>query len=328
MKNKFHKWLKIPRIAKPFSSLGDQYDRSLILGMFREDVRLGIMPIGGESNRVPDFTVEIQGNSDHKNRAIAILEGPPNIFGNYRSDSLEKLLVDVVDILVGTLLEYGRSVHKIAEIRGDGETYRLHNFLCQHFFHAFGRYIQIIPKDDRNLAYKGYPILPGLWNKVYVIIPKRDVWTIAMPKKLGGYRGYRSMIRNLTRFPDVAPRFFMDQLSKQEWSMNFDPQLHKSERAFFVANATKQWGWNQRDYDLEHWNEFYSCYRTLTLQWAQACLREHIVKELNQLFQRLHIEAEIVVKGLPTAWEILKIRQQMRDGKISFSDASDACSVS
>lgn len=295
--------------------------------MFREDVRLGIMPIGREPDRDPDFTVEIQGNSNHKNRAIVILEGPPNIYGNYRSDNLEKLLRDVVDILVGTLLEYGRSVHKIAKIKENGETYRLHNFLCQHFFRAFGRYIQIIPKEDRNLAYKGYPILLGLWNKAYVIIPKRDIWTIAMPKELGGYRGYCAMIRNLTRFPDVAPPFFMPQLNMQEWSTNFDPQLHKRKRAFFVAKVTKRWGWNQRDYDLENWSEFYGFYRTLTLKWAQACLREHIVKELNQLFRRLDIEAEIVVKGLPTAWEILKIRQQMCEGKISFIEAFEKCSV-
>ena len=133
------------------------------------------------------------------------------------------------------------------------------------------------------------------------------------------------MIRNLARFPDVAPPFFIDQLSTQELSTNFDPQLHKRERAFFVAKVTKRWGWNQRDYDLENWNEFYGIYRTLTLEWAQACLREHIVKELNRLFQRLQIDAEIVVRGLPTAWEILRIRQQMSEGKISFSDALDAC---
>ena len=327
MRNKVNKRFKISHIGKLLSSLENKYDRSLSLGMFREDVRLGIMPIGGESDRVPDFAVEIQGSSDNQNRAIAILEGPPNIYGNYRADSLEKLLVDVVDILVGTLLEYGRSVHKIAKIKENGETYRLHNFLCQHFLRGFGGYIQIIPKEDRNFAYKGYPILPGLWNKAYVIIPKRDIWTITMPKKLGGYRGYRAMLKNLARFPEVAPPFLMDQLSNQEWSTSFDPQLHERERAFFVAKATKQWGWNQRDYNSENWNEFYGMYRSITLKWAQACLREHIIKELNQLLLRLQIDAKIVVKGLPTAWEILRIRKQMCEGKISFIEAFKKCLV-
>ena len=148
-----------------------------------------------------------------------------------------------------------------------------------------------------------------------------------MPKALGGYREYCRMLRNLARFPDVAPSFFMDQLSRQEWPANFDPQLHEREKAFFVAKATTRWGWNQRDSNLENWNEFYDSYRTLTLKWAQACLREHIIKELNQLFLRLQIDAEIVVKGLPTAWEILRIRQQMCEGKISFIKAFEKCLV-
>ena len=327
MRNKFDKWLKIPCIFKSLSSLREEVDRNLNLSMFLEDVRLSIMPISEESDRASDFAVEVQGNSDDKNSAVAILEGPPNIYGDYRWDSLEELLSDVVEMLVGTLLEYGRSVHKIAKIKENSGTHRLHNFLCQHFLSGFGKYIQIIPKEDRDLAYEGYPILPGLWNKVYVIIPKKDIWAIEMPKKLGGYRGYRAMLRNLARFPDVAPPFLMDQLSNQEWPTSFDPQLHERERAFFVAKATKRWGWDQRDSNLENWSEFYGFYRTLTLKWAQACLREHIVKELNQLFRRLDIEAEIVVKGLPTAWEILKIRQQMCEGKISFIDAFEKCLV-
>ena len=327
MRNKFHKWLKIPRIAKSLSSLREEVDRNLNLSMFLKDVRLGIMPIGGESDRVPDFAVEIQGDCDHKNRAITILEGPRNIYGNYNSDSLEELLTDVVDILVGTLLEYGRSVHKIAKIKEEDGIYRLHNFFCQRFFCAFGKYFQIIPKEERNLAYKGYPILPSLWNKAYVIIPKKDIWAIAMPKALGGYRGHRAMFKKLLLFPDLIPPFLVDEVSRSGWQTNFDSQSYVRETAFLVAKATTRWGWNQRNFDLENWSEFYGFYRTLTLKWAQVCLREHIVSELNQLFRRLDIEAQIVVKGLPTAREILKIRQQMSEGKISFIEAFKKCLV-
>ena len=276
-------------------------EHNMDVSMFLREIQLGIMPIGSNSTWAPDFAVEIQGDSKHKARVIAILEGPPNIYGNYSWDNLEKLLGDVVEMLIGNLMYYGRSVHKIARIKENGKTYRLHNFLCQHFFRAFGRYIQIIPKEDRDSAYKGYPILPGLWNKAYVIIPKKDVWTIAMPKALGGYRGYRAMLKRLA------------------WHSNIE------DAEFFVAKITKQWGWINDGQD--NCNEFYYVYRILRLKWAQACLREYIVKELNQLFQRLDIEAEIVVKGLPTAWEILKIRERMCNRKISFTDALDACSV-
>ena len=69
-------------------------------------------------------------------------------------------------------------------------------------------------------------------------------------------------------------------------------------------------------------------YRFITFDWAKANLREHIIKELNQLFRQLQIDAEIVVKGLPTAREILKTRQQMCEGKITFGEATKKSSMS
>ena len=318
MKNKFHKRLKTPRVAKSFSKLREEVNRNLNLSMFLEDARLGIMPIGGQSDHVPNFSVEIQGKHSNEPRAIAILESLPRRYqyGEYSWRNLEKLLSDTVEKFALELVSAGCSIHKIFWDEKNGGVYRLHSFRYKWLFRVFGNYTRIIPKADRHL-----------YDKIYNIVPEKDIWGIMMPKALGGYRGYCAMLRSLARFPDIAPPFFMDQLSKQEWPTNFDPQLHKRERAFFVAKTTKPWGWDQRDYDSENWSEFYGFYRILTLKWAQACLREHIVKELNQLFRRLNIDAEIVVKGLPTAWEILKIRQQMCDGKISFIKAFEKCLV-
>lgn len=318
MKNKFNKRLKLPRIAKSLSNLTEKVNRNPNLSMFLQDIQLGIMPIGGESDRVPDFAVDLQVGPNDEPRVLAILESLPRRYqyGGYSWRNLEKLLSEAVEKFALELVWTGCSVHRIFwDEKGEG-VYRLQNFTHEWLFRAFGKYIWIIPKTSRHL-----------YDKAYSVVPAKDIWDIVMPKALGGYQGYRGMLRNFARFPDVAPLFFMDQLSKQEWSTNFDPQLHKRERAFFVAKVTKRWGWNQRDSNLENWNEFYDFYRTLTLTWAQACLREHIVNELNQLFQRLDIEAEIVVKGLPTAWEILKIRQQMCEGKISFIEAFEKCLV-
>ena len=50
--------------------------------IFIQDVPLGIMPIGGESDRVPDFAVEIQGSSEHQSRAVDILKPSDINFSN------------------------------------------------------------------------------------------------------------------------------------------------------------------------------------------------------------------------------------------------------
>ena len=134
------------------------------------------------------------------------------------------------------------------------------------------------------------------------------------------------MLRKLAFCPNTTPPL-INKVSIQEWSAYFNPRLYAREIEVFVAKITTRWGWNQRDYHLEYRTKFYANYRSVTMQWVQAYMREYIIAELNQLFRRLHIEAKIVVKGLPTARRILEIRQQMCEGKISFGDALDACSV-
>ena len=316
MRYEAHEQLKAPRVATHFpSSLREEANPNTNVYMLVEDVQLAVMPIGGESRRSPNFSVEIQSSSEHKTRAIAILKSLISRNG-YSRHSLEELLSASVAELARKLAWHGRAIHEIIRDVENGEACLLHGFTPRRLFRAFGRYIQIIPKDDRRL-----------WNKAYVIIPKKDIWDIAMPKVLGGCRSYCAMLRKLARFSPLGPSFLTDESSEQEWPAHYAPQRYVQETKFFEAKITARWGWNRWDSTLQNSTEFYWVYRSLTLKWAQACMREHIVKELNRLFQRLSIEAEIVMKGLPTAREILEVQQRMCEGNVSFTDASNECSV-
>lgn len=317
MKNKRHKRLKGPRLSKSFSSLGEEVQHNLHLDMFLEDIRLWIMPIGGESDHVPNFSVEIDDRNSAEPRVIAILESLTRRYQQnwYSQPPLEKLLSDAVKAIALELAWEGRSVHKIFWDKKNG-IYRLHRFAYQWLFRVFGRYIRILPQTHWH---------PD--DKIYDVITEKDIWDIVMPKKLGSYQGHRAMLKKLIRFTDLAPSFLIHKVNPYEWPKYFNAKHYAQETKIFVARATERWGWNQRDYNSENWNEFYGMYRSITLKWAQAYLREYIIKELNQLFQRLQIDAEIVVRGLPTAWEILKIRKQMCEGKISFIEAFKKCLV-
>ena len=314
MRHEPYEELKTPRVAKHFPSLTEDDNISTNIYMFVEDVQLAIMPIGGESRLSPNFTVEIQANPDHKTLAVTLL-GSLNR-DEYAMHSLEKLLSTSVEEIARELSWNGCSVYEIVRDEDNDGGYLLHYFTPRRLLRVFGRYIQIVPKADRSL-----------WKKAYFIIPKTDVWEIAMPKELGGCRGFRAMIKNLSRFQHLTPSFLINNLSRQEWPAHYDSQRYVRETEFFEAKITTQWGWDRRDRSLRNWTEFYFSYRNLQFKWAQAVVREHIVNELNRLFQRLHIEAKIIMKGLPTASEILEIRQHMCEGDISFMEAYDACSV-
>jgi len=294
---------KMPRMAKHFPSLKTKAGPNLDAWMFTEDILAA------------NFAVEVQARQAHEGHAIAILKSLTNR-PEYITQGLDSLLGASVDKIAGELVFYGRSVHEIVRDEENNGVYLLYSFTPQRLFHAFGRYIQLIPKADRSL-----------WKKAYVVIPDKDIWHIAMPEELGGCRGYHAILKGLARFPHVSPSFFLDELTKKQRPAHYDTQRYVRESEFFQAKVTARWGWNRRDYGQQNWTEFYLFYRTLQFIWAQAFMREHIVWEVNRLFRRLDIEAEMVVKGLPTATEILAVRQRMCESDISFIEALHACSV-
>ena len=318
MRHNSYKRLKTPRVAKSFSKLREEVNHNLNLSMFIENTRLWIMPIGGESDHVPNFAVKIQGKHSDEPRVLAILESLTRRYQQkwYSRPPLEKLLSDAVEAIALELVWEGRSVRKIFWDKRNNGVYRLHKFAYQWLFRVFGRYIRILPQTHRHLH-----------DKPHDSITETNIWDIVMPEKLGGYQGHRAMLKKLVRFPDIVPSFLVHTVSQHEWPTDFSAKHYARESKLFVARTTAEWGWNQRDYSSENWSEFYSMYRSVTLKWAQACMREHIFSELNQLFRRLDIEAEILVRGLPTAWEILRIRKQMCEGKISFIEAFKKCLV-
>ena len=314
MRNEFREILKKPRAVKHFPSLSNLDDINLNTSMFIEDVHIVVMPMGGRF-RQTDFSVELQGNSDDEHRAIAILRSLTRGDTHSRPD-LRDLLSNSVNEIARYLAWQGRAAYEIIRGEESDKAWRLYSFTDERLFRIFRNYIQIIPKADQRR-----------WRKTCVIIPEQDIWNIAMPKVLGGYRGYRKILKRLRRGSRLAPSFISDEMDNQEWTTYFRAELYRTEMNLFVAKTTARFGWPMRNLGLKIWTEFYGMYRFITLDWARACMREHIINELNQLFRRLHIETEIVVEGLPTAQEILKIRQQMCEGKISLRDASDACSV-
>ncbi len=315
MRNESPKTLREPRAVGHFPSLSSLGDTNSNTKMFIEDIYTAVMPLGGRFRQTTDFSVEIQGNPDDEPRAIEILQSLTRGAAHSRPD-LRDLLIDSVNEIARYLAWQGRAICEIIRGVESDEGWRLYSFTDKRLLRVFRNYIQIIPKADRRR-----------WRKTCVIIPEKDIWNIAMPKVLGGYRGYRKILKKLRRHSRLGPSFLMDEMENQELITRFSAELYSREVELFVAKATRGLGWHMRNSGLRIWTEFYAMYRIVTLKWAQACIREHIINELNQLFQRLQIDVEIVVNGLPTARKILKTQQKMCEGKISLGDASDACSV-
>ena len=125
----------------------------------------------------------------------------------------------------------------------------------------------------------------------------------------------------------MGPPFWRRDLEAGTITSAFDFSEYRRETDLCEAASTKRWGWARRDFSGQNWTEFALFYRLMTFRWAQAILREHVVSEVNGLFPRLSITSKLEVSGLPSSSEIVRLRNEMAEGRISYAKASDACSI-
>ena len=286
------------------------FDLSATAHMFVEDIASSIVPFNTRSGTLKAV---ISGESSAADRVRVVLA---SLGGRDRYDAGE-LVASSIEKVARNLAWFGRSPYEIARAKDERDGLLLRGFTPQRLFRFANRWVQLVPMKDRHL-----------WNKSINWLSVADVWVISMPKELGGYRGYRSILRKLQRSSDLGPRFWRHDLeSGIPLSTNFEFQVYRREIEAFQARATKRWGWNGRDFSGRNRTEFTQFYRTLTFRWAQAVLREHIISEFNHLFSRLGIAATISVSGMPLPHEVLYLRQDMKAGNISYVRPYEASSM-
>jgi hypothetical protein len=277
--------------------------------MFIQDIALGIVPFNARSSS-GRFRADIRGASIETDRAFLLLS---SLGGRQHQDVGEMLAASIEDV-ARNLAWFGRAPYEIVHPRDDNSICILRSFTPQRLFNLLWCWAQVVPRKDRVI-----------WHKAVNLLARADVWVISMPKSLGGYRGYRAILRKLRRFDGFGPRFWRGDLERGiAMSPSFDFQAYRRQIEVFDARITRRWGWNHRDYSGRNWTEFMQFYRTLTFRWAQAVLREHIISELNSLLARLAIKASVSISGVPLSHEVLYLRNDMMVGNISYARAYEA----
>ena len=121
----------------------------------------------------------------------------------------------------------------------------------------------------------------------------------------------------------MGPRFYRQDLEQGITTKNYDFLKYVRNCEIYFNRVTRKWGWDRKDWSQDKCTEYYSFYKMLSFRYAQAILREHIIREINQLLDRLSVKCKLNVIGLPTAKEIIQIRSDMQKGDISFTEVSD-----
>ncbi|MET0072500.1 MAG: hypothetical protein ABW096_20905 [Candidatus Thiodiazotropha sp.] len=298
-----------PSLATRFQSQSKGLDIDPDVHMFTEDIHLAIMPIGGRTDKQKEFAVKFEGEVPDCEKAKEIV----GELGEFDRHDAAGMVCDAVDNIARYLVWEGRAVFEI--IRDEEQIY-INAFTPKNLFKFFNWYLQIIPPGDWDL-----------WKRKFTFVPKNNIWKVEIPIELGGVWGYKNVLRKLRKYNHLGPDFYRHDLERGISAKDFDFTKYVRSSEIYFNRVTHTWGWNRRDWSQENCTEFYSFYKMLSLRRAQAILREHILDEINRLLSRLTINCKLIMTGLPTAKEILQIRNDMQKGKLSFTAVSDKVGI-
>ena len=296
-----------PTVATHFPSLSSGHGDSLNVNMFKNDIQLAVMPIGGRSEKHKDFTVTLEGRRSDREKAEQLIAD----IGKNDIHDLAKMVCDAVKEVVRYLAWNGCAVFEV--LRDEDGLEHICGFTSKRLLRLPGYFLQIIPRGDWEL-----------WEKKLVTISADRIWYLEMPSELGGRRGYRKVLKRLEKFESLGPRWYWRQdLNREVQSKKFDFQWYVRNTRIYYRTVTKTWGWNCRDDTVEQTTDFYIYYKLVSHCWAKTILREHVINEFNRFFIHLGIECEIKVSGLPTPKDILKVRAKLLAGRIPYSEVLD-----
>ena len=300
-----------PKLATRFLHARNTYNAaSLHVHMFTEDIVLSIMPYDRSINKEGGFHVGLQGESSSCDQAHDLLAE----FSEYGRYSLPDTVCDAVHNIASHLSRGGWCVYEIVPV---DERYSISKKIpTRNLFRLFPWYLQIIPSGaDREH-----------WGRSYTLIHQRHLWRLDIPMALGGARKHKSILRKISSRSHLAPNFMAQDIEGgkvnfSNYNLNFSEYIKLGHT--YTNRLTKKWGWNQRDIGSDRTTEYYSIYKYLCFSRSQAILREHIIKEINKLFQRLSIDCTLIVKGLPSPEDVTNVLHEMEQGKIGFKEALD-----
>lgn len=303
------KFLDNPKFFRFFPSEGNQisYWQKTHVHIFIGDVNLGVVPFRFAQQENENIEANVSGIDAEQ--AYGILQS----LAEYKEKNKRELIFKVVSTIIRNMLYSGR-IHY--EINLKDNQYYL-NYFTSHGLHTFFNVLwQRVPKVDRE------------WLKKRGAINfKSRIWIIEIPKSLGGKQGYLRLIKELAEDSDMFPARLGEDIFKKLNEYSFDSIKYHKNQKIRIHSVLQNWGGIQRDFSLDDVNEFYLIYRITQFERSKAILREYVIAQLNDLFKRLKLDAQISVSGIPTVENIEDVLKKMHIGDVSLDQVRELTKV-
>jgi hypothetical protein len=285
--------------------------------MFIDDVRLHIMPIGGRSRVRPNFSIDIKPDTPTIRQIMLWAFASRR---RYARSDLQKVISDFIVQSASSMVHKGIVRYEITkaewpeeesvsenierEAMGNVQLFRpqrIHGIIAGLGF----CYLQIVRAPRQSEV-----------EIKRVTIPRSDVWTLRIPKELGGIWKHKRLLKVLVYASKAAPEFFRQDVEK-----------YHRQQSLAVASETADWGWEVRGLLKEETTEYFQAYRHLRFALSMAILRDYIVDSMNNLLQKVGMSACISIRGLPTQEDIKSYLTDLDEGELTFEDARESVRI-
>lgn len=251
--------------------------------MFLEDINLSIMPYISWRKQREKYSAIVEPLSNEKARILA------SALWDRGSMSLSDGLCDFIRETSAMIHLDWKVLYEIIYNKDKSDKIISLGFELidnRYIFKLGNNYYQLVPWWIAKINRISVQIIK---------IPAHKVLAVEIPKQTCSFRKYRSLLKNLEKIDKTAhiPSFIVNDF--QNKTTDFSLDLFSKYRYLEVAQLTKDFWWNQRDYNSKFITEYYSIFRMLINKRHQATIREEIMQKINNALNGPYLKFDIKI---------------------------------
>ena len=279
--------------------------------MFIEDVKLGIMPIGGRASK-EEFNISLDPPDPNVQQIVE-----KAISSDRYHHGLAGIICDFIADCAVYLLIYETVTYEIVYL-SEPKNGKIVGF-------------ELVQVNPFTLVQRGSSLLQflpdehtrQLSERRSIELKPERILTFKLPNRFQGRMDQIMESLAILSVP-TAPEFFMKDLATGSKTIPYEVKTHMHMHNIALAHITKSLGWNARLLFQKEALEYYLIYRDLLFEEFKIELRNNIVDTLNAGIEcagrQLGFNAKILITGLPTGSDVQDAYNHLNEGDITFGE--------
>lgn len=276
--------------------------------LFARDLPLGILPYARSASQ-GQFGARLKPSGADEAAIVGLLNQ-----SSRRGTDLYRGLQKFLEGTTGVLARFGECAYEVvwdSDAEGEEKAPRLVPLAPGRSVRIPGNYFQHVPAEARQSnGHRG----------AYIRIPTAKIFRVTLPRRFGGPRKMRRMMRDLSSgsSPTNLP---LSVTTGRVSQTGYDYALHQLACDIKTERLTRDWGTISSLFRIKGTTEYFLFARRLAWSLAQCEIREHLVAEVNRLLGELGFESSIELYGLTGSGEIRLAIDRLQRGEIDVASA-------